>query len=337
MSVAASTKRDAGEKTSGTGKARASKGVKKGGARTAGARKRSGRLLRGAVDEFLAELERRNFSRHTVDAYRRDLRRFADHLAQTTHDERPRLSDFRPQAVRRYIAWMVSTRYARRSVQRALASLRSFSNYLTKRRLIAANPTLGLSAPKPERRLPSFLTRRETDLLFECPAEPRLSELRDRAILELFYGTGIRLSELTNIVVRDVDTSGGLVRVTGKGDRQRVVPLGSSALAAISRYLSARGGASPGEHLFLNSRGGQLSGRSVQRIVSKRLRQVSEARQLSPHVLRHTFATHMLNAGADLRAVQELLGHASLSSTQIYTHVTTERLKDAYKKAHPRA
>ena len=304
---------------------------------TTAARKKSGRLFRGSVDEFLGELERRNFSRHTVDAYRRDLERFAVHLSQTTHDERPRLADFRPQAVRRYIAWMVSTRYARRSVQRSLASLRSFAKYLTKKKAIKVNPTLGLSAPRPEKRLPSFLTRRETDLLFASPADPTLSELRDRAILELLYGTGIRLSELTNIVVRDVDTSGGLVRVTGKGDKQRVVPLGSSALDAISRYLAARGEVAAGDHLFLNARGGALSGRSVQRMVSKRLAQVSEARQLSPHVLRHTFATHMLNAGADLRAVQELLGHASLSSTQIYTHVTTERLKDAYKKAHPRA
>jgi integrase/recombinase XerC len=305
--------------------------------KTAGTRRKGGRLFESAVTEFLDELERRNFSPHTIDAYRRDLKRFADHLSQTTHEERPRLGDFTPRSARRYIAWMVSTRYARRSVQRALASLRSFAKFQTKRKALKSDPTIGLSAPRPEKRLPSFLTRRETDLLFECPAEPTVAELRDRAILELFYGTGIRLSELTNIVVRDVDTAGGLVRVTGKGDKQRVVPLGGSALDAITSYLSARGGATPTEALFLNARGGAISGRSVQRIVSKRLRQVSESRQLSPHVLRHTFATHMLNAGADLRAVQELLGHASLSSTQIYTHVTTERLKDAYKKAHPRA
>jgi len=304
--------------------------------KTAG-RTKGGRLLSTAVDEFLDELERRNFSPHTIDAYRRDLKRFGDHLSQTAHDDRPRLRSFTPQSARRYIAWMVSTKYARRSVQRALASLRSFARFQTKQKAIKADPTLGLSAPRPEKRLPSFLTRRETDLLFEHPSEPTVTELRDRAILEMFYGTGIRLSELTNVLVRDVDTSGGLVRVTGKGDKQRVVPLGGSALDAISRYLSARGGAGPGDPLFLNSRGDAISGRSVQRIVAKRLRQVSEARQLSPHVLRHTFATHMLNAGADLRAVQELLGHASLSSTQIYTHVTTKRLKDAYKKAHPRA
>ncbi|MFH1690189.1 MAG: tyrosine recombinase XerC [Candidatus Eisenbacteria bacterium] len=304
----------------------------------AGSRKKRGeRVFRRAVEGFLTDLERRNFSPHTVAAYRRDLARFADFLSEVTHDDEPRLARFESGTVRRFIAWMVSSRYARRSVQRNLAALRSFAKHLVRRKAILANPTLGLSAPRPAKRLPSFLTRKEVDLLFESPAEPRLPEIRDRAVLELLYGTGIRLSELTELTMRDVDASGSLARVTGKGRKQRVVPLGRSARQAIERYVSARGGAAADEPLFLNSRGGKLSGRSVQRIVAKRLAQVSEARSLSPHVLRHTFATHMLNAGADLRAVQELLGHASLSSTQIYTHVTTERLKDVYKKAHPRA
>ncbi len=300
-------------------------------------KKRRGRLFRRAVEGFLTDLERRNFSPHTVAAYRRDLARFADFLSEVTHDEDPRLASFESASVRRFVAWMVSSRYARRSVQRNLAALRSLASYLIKRKAIHGNPTLGLTAPKPAKRLPSFLTRGETDLLFSCPAEPTVAELRDRAILELLYGTGIRLSELVSLSLRDVDASGGLVRVTGKGRKQRVVPLGGSAEKSITRYRKALGKGAPGDPLFLNLQGRRLSGRSVQRIVSKRLAQVSEARSLSPHVLRHTFATHLLNAGADLRAVQELLGHSSLSSTQIYTHVTTERLKDAYKKAHPRA
>ena len=299
--------------------------------------KRRGRLFRRAVEGFLTDLERRNFSPHTVAAYRRDLARFADFLSEVTHDEEPRLASFESATVRRFVAWMVSSRYARRSVQRNLAALRSLAKYLIKRKAIRGNPTLGLTSPKPAKRLPSFLTRGETDLLFSCPAEPTIAELRDRAILELLYGTGIRLSELVSLSLRDVDASGGLVRVTGKGRKQRVVPLGASAEKSITRYRKALGKGAPGDPLFLNLQGRRLSGRSVQRIVSKRLAQVSEARSLSPHVLRHTFATHLLNAGADLRAVQELLGHSSLSSTQIYTHVTTERLKDAYKKAHPRA
>lgn len=299
--------------------------------------KGGGRLFRRAVDGFLRDLERRNFSPHTVGAYRRDLARFAAFLAETTHEEEPRLSRFDSASVRRFVAWMVSSRYARRSVQRNLAAIRSLARHLVRRKAIRANPALGLTAPRPEKRLPSFLTRREVDLLFAKSAEPTLAELRDRAVLELLYGTGIRLSELVSLSVRDVDAAGGLLRVTGKGRKQRVVPLGRSAGEALRQYLSARGGAAGEEPVFLNSRGGRLSGRSVQRLVGRRLAQVSEARQLSPHVLRHTFATHMLNAGADLRAVQELLGHASLSSTQIYTHVTTERLKDVYRKAHPRA
>jgi len=300
-------------------------------------KKRGGRLFRRAVEGFLTDLERRNFSPHTVVAYKRDLARFADFLSEVTHDEEPRLASFESAAVRRFVAWMVSSRYARRSVQRNLAALRSLASYLIKRKSMRGNPTLGLTAPKPARRLPSFLTRRETDLLFSRAAEPTPAELRDRAILELLYGTGIRLSELVSLSLRDVDAAGGLVRVTGKGRKQRVVPLGRSAEESITRYREALGEGAPADPLFLNMQGRRLSGRSVQRIVSKRLAQVSEARSLSPHVLRHTFATHLLNAGADLRAVQELLGHASLSSTQIYTHVTTERLKDAYKKAHPRA
>jgi integrase/recombinase XerC len=302
-----------------------------------GGRKRGGRLFRRAVDGFLTDLERRNFSAHTVAAYRRDLGRFADFLAETTHEDEPRLSAFTATHVRRYVAWMVSTRYARRTVQRGLAAVRSLGKHLVQKKAMKSNPAKGLTAPRPEKRLPSFLTRKEVDALFARPAEPTVTELRDRAVLELFYGTGMRLSELTGLRMRDVDAPGGLVRVTGKGNKQRVVPLGRSAREAVEEYVSARGGAAPDEPLFLNARGTALSGRSVQRMVAKRLGQVSEARSLSPHVLRHTFATHMLNAGADLRAVQELLGHASLSSTQIYTHVTTERLKDAYKKAHPRA
>jgi integrase/recombinase XerC len=298
------------------------------------ARRRFSRAARG----FISELEVRNYSPHTVAGYRRDIDRFGRFLAEITHEKDPALSSFDHAAVRRYIAWMVASRYGRRSIQRGLAALRALSTHLKKRRAIRVDPTLGLTAPRPERRLPSFLTRNETDRLFDGESDGESSSLRDRAILELLYGTGIRLSELVSLSVGDVDTAGGLMRVSGKGRKQRVVPLGRAAARAVDRYLSCakqeRGANDP---LLLNARGGRLSGRSVQRIVARRLRQVSEARRLSPHVLRHTFATHMLNAGADLRAVQELLGHASLSSTQIYTHVTTDRLKDVYRKAHPRA
>ena len=165
-----------------------------------------------------------------------------------------------------------------------------------------------------------------------------MRELRNRAILELFYSTGIRLSELVGLKRTSLDLLGQTVRVLGKGRKERIVPVGRAALDALSAYQSVQtDGEAAGGSLFTNGRGSALSQRTVQRIVRKKLGEVSEARKLSPHVLRHTFATHMLNAGADLRAVQELLGHASLSTTQIYTHVTTERLKQVYEKAHPRA
>ena len=304
-------------------------------------RRRSGtgrRRFASAASRYLEELEGRNYSPHTVSAYRRDLARFERFVAEITHQDSPGLDSFNPQSIRRYVSWMVASRYARRTVQRGLASLRSFGEHLARRKVIPSNPALGLSAPRPGKKLPSFLTMAEAEKLFAAPEGNELSELRDRAILELFYGTGVRLSELVSMSLSDVDLPAGLMRVTGKGRKSRVVPVGRSAVHALERYLSARGDTNDrSAALFKNARGGRLSGRSVQRIVSRRLAQVSEARQLSPHVLRHPFATHMLNAGADLRAVQELLGHASLSSTQIYTHVTTERLKNVYKKAHPRA
>jgi integrase/recombinase XerC len=295
------------------------------------------RRLSKAAETFISDLEVRNYSPHTIDAYRRDLSRFVAFLAELAHEEDPPLSAFDSASVRRYVAWMVASRYARRSIQRSLASLRALGSFLKRRKAVRVNPVLGLSAPKPQKRLPSFLTRGETEKLFATNPGADERDLRDRAILELLYGTGIRLSELVSLDVGDVDAVGGIVRVTGKGRKQRIVPLGRAASSAVSGYLRAGGREGNDGPLFMNGRGSRLSGRSVQRIVAKRLAQVSEARRLSPHVLRHTFATHMLNAGADLRAVQELLGHASLSTTQIYTHVTTDRLKDVYRKAHPRA
>ncbi len=297
------------------------------------------RQIAPLIDAFLGDLEGRNLSEHTIAAYRRDLGQFELFLTDMARDEKPTSRHFTPATVRRFVAALAASKYARRSVQRKLAAVKSFARYLVSRKILETNPTAGLSAPRPEKRLPSFLTRREIDLLFDTPPEDKPADLRDRAILELLYSTGLRLSELVGLTKGRVDLSSGLVRVMGKGGKERLVPVGRAAVAAIERYLAAREDVprGRGEPLFTNGRGERLSGRTVQRMVSRRLGQVSEARQLSPHVLRHTFATHMLNAGADLRAVQELLGHASLSSTQIYTHVSTERLKKIYRKSHPRA
>jgi len=298
----------------------------------------SRRPLRGHIDAFLDELRTRGLSPHTVEAYARDLAQLEAFLRDLKRDEAPLARDLTPRAVRRFVSSLAAARYARRTVQRKLAAVKSLARYLLSRKALERNPTTGVRAPRPERRLPSFLRKKEIELLFRGRGSSE-RELRDQAILELFYSTGMRLSELSGLRVESLDPRARLVRVIGKGDKERVVPVGRAALEAVRRYLAARGdeAGGRGRPLFTSSRGTALSNRSLQRIVSKRLAEVSEARQLSPHVLRHTFATHMLDAGADLRAVQELLGHSSLSSTQIYTHVTAERLREIYDKAHPRA
>ena len=297
------------------------------------------RPITGHIEAFIDDLRARNLSPHTMAAYRRDLNQFESFMRDLKRDETPLASDMTPRAVRRFVASLTAAKFARRSVQRKLAAVKSFTRFLVAERVLESNPTSGLSAPRAEKRLPSFLRRKEIDLLFKGKTGATERELRDRAMLELFYSTGMRLSELTGLRRESVDLSNGLVRVLGKGNKERVVPVGRAAADALERYLRTRndGKARRGRPLFTNARGSAITARSVQRIVARRLGQVSEARQLSPHVLRHTFATHMLDAGADLRAVQELLGHASLSSTQIYTHVTTARLKEIYKKSHPRA
>jgi len=298
---------------------------------------RTRRGIARLVQEFVADLETRNLSPHTVSAYRRDLAQFERFLGDLARGEEPELKHMTPRAVRRYVASLTASRFARRSVRRKLAAIKSFARYAASEGFVTTSPTAGLSGPKLDRRLPTFLSTKETERLFATPPGTTPRALRDRAVLELLYSTGIRLSELTGLSVGDVDQRSGTVRVMGKGRKERVVPVGRAATDALRRHLSASGDAGRQRPLFQGTKGARLTGRTVQRIVARELARVSEARHLSPHVLRHTFATHLLDAGADLRAVQELLGHASLSSTQIYTHVTTERLKEVYRKSHPRA
>jgi len=301
---------------------------------------RRGRLVRVSTlcAGFLDDLETRGFSPHTITAYRRDLAQFESFVSDITHTQHPTTDALKPKTIRRYVASLVAAKFARSTVQRKLAAVKSLCRAAAAGGTLPANPTVGITAPRPGRRLPSFLTRREMDLLFILPPEPTPADLRDRAILELLYSTGIRLSELVGLRRRDFDSHGRVLRVMGKGAKERIVPVGRRAADAVAAHLRASGGPErPGAPIFAGSSGRPLSPRTIQRVVAKHLSAVSEARHLSPHVLRHTFATHMLNAGADLRAVQEILGHASLSSTQIYTHVTTERLKKIYEKAHPRA
>ena len=241
-------------------------------------------------------------------------------------------------ALRRYVATLRARGAAKSSTARRVAAIRSFFRFLCRDGYLQANPAATLIAPRREQRLPIFLGVPDVTRLIEAPAGDDLASLRDRAILELLYSTGIRVSELVGLRPQDVDLIGGVAKVAGKGKRERLVPVGAPAVQALHRYLEARGGRHRmGDPIFLNRAGGRLTDRSVRRILAKYLQQAAVQRHVSPHTLRHSFATHLLDRGADLRAVQELLGHATLATTQVYTHVTTERLKAVYDKTHPRA
>ena len=292
---------------------------------------------------FLGHLRTgRNYSVHTVAAYDDDLRQFAAFLR--THAPRaledPALAD--RALLRRFLRELSAAGMARRSVARKVACLRSFFSYLRRRGDIPANPAVTLVSPKLERRLPTVLDGGEITRLMEQPDRGTPEGLRDAALLEILYGTGIRLSELIGLRPQDVDDAGGTVRVTGKGSRQRIVPLGGKAGKALRAWLAARPALAaraetPEEALFLTVRGKRMNPKGVNLLMNRYIGLVSEREKKSPHVLRHTFATHLLDRGADLRAVKELLGHQSLSTTQIYTHVSVDHLKKAYRQAHPKA
>ena len=284
----------------------------------------------GAFLEYLAV--ERGASPHTVRGYAGDLREFSAFLRRAG-DLGPAAIDMR--SVRAYLASLHQRGLAKSSIGRKLASVRSCLRFLARRGVIEQNPARLVRSPRPPRRLPSFLPKDESKQLLDRAHGPSASGCRDHALLELLYATGIRVAECCGLDGTDVDRSHGTVRVLGKGDKERVVPVGEVALQAIDAYLAARG--RPDGPLFTNTRGGRLTTRSAQRIVGRQARLSGTSRRVTPHTLRHTFATHMLGEGADLRLIQELLGHERLSTTQRYTHVSPEHLMKVYDAAHPRA
>ncbi|MGE0594200.1 MAG: tyrosine recombinase XerC [Vicinamibacterales bacterium] len=306
--------------------------------------------MRERVKEFLDYLRlNRNASPHTVEAYESDLSQFAGFLAARM-DTSARLltpEDVDRAAIRGFLAELHRQGQARASVARKLSALRAFMRFLRTEGLIARDPAALTVAPKTEHRLPVHLSIDEMARLLETPDLATPLGRRDRAILELFYASGLRLSELVALDLDDVNLHGRMVRVMGKGRKERLVPFNHSAESALRVWLrdravirhqpSGRGGARGEEPLFVNSRGPRLSGRSVQRLVARYVTQASTRFGVSPHALRHSFATHLLERGADLRAIQELLGHVQLSTTQRYTHVNAAQLLDVYRRAHPRA
>ena len=297
----------------------------------------------------------RNVSRHTVRAYKSDLSQFLDFLrSQLGRAARP--ADLDHRLVRAFLGELYERGQARASSARKLAAIRSYARYLKREGHLDHDPGAFVSTPRLERKIPAHLDQDEMGVLLEAPDGGTPLGRRDRAILELFYASGLRLSELVGLDLEEVNLSGRLVRVRGKGGKGRIVPFNRSATAAIRAYLKDRqalvaGGstavAAPTrgrgrarlcrDALFVNYRGGRLSGRSVDRIVRRYVAQSSARLGISPHALRHSFATHLLERGADLRAIQELLGHARVSTTQRYTHVSAAQITQIYRKTHPRA
>ena len=325
------------------------------------------------VQKFLDYLKyERRFSEHTAKCYGADLAQYGEFLvvgvsdgrgldsepvspsgqqgdsatavatqANTKVDELLLLAS--TDTVRTYLAFLNEKQYSKATIARKLATLRSFYKFLVKRNQLTSNPVVAVRTPKQEKKLPRFLDYEEVKKLLDTPPQDNWLGARDRAILETLYSTGIRVSELVALNMDDVDFLGEVVHIRGKGKKERITPIGSSALQVIQYYMEYRNKRAQNNTnfdskvLFVNKHGRRLSTRSVRRKMDKYLKMAGLDPAISPHTLRHSFATHMLNNGADLRSVQELLGHQSLSTTQIYTHLTTTKLKDVYENAHPRS
>jgi len=282
------------------------------------------------IDKFMNYLKiEKNASPHTLLNYAHDLQSFSSFAQGRPVEETDYLM------IRKYLAELRSKGYQKKTIARRLSSLRSFFRFLYREGYIKANPVATVSTPKLDKKLPVFLDIASVERLLESPGEKDAFGLRDRAIMEMLYTSGMRVSELVGLNVDDVDLISGVAKVMGKGRKERICPVGDAALSSLRDYLGRR--PKNDAALFLNKSGSRLRDRSVRRIIDKYIRKISLKDKISPHTLRHSFATHLLERGADLRSVQELLGHKNLSTTQIYTHVTAERLKSVYDKTHPRA
>lgn len=293
------------------------------------------------LEQFLNYLSvEKNASPLTISNYRRDVYLFYDFLHQRYNGD-VRWRSIGVLDIRAYLAMLNTEKYARRTIARRISSLRSFFKYMVRENIVEYNPFAKIKTPKLDKRLPVFLEEFEINELLELPEKNNLG-LRDQAVLEMLYATGCRVSELVGLTLERIDIGNRYALLLGKGNKERIVPLGHTCCKALEAYydvreeLMAKYNASH-DRVFVNSRGGALTDRSVRRILDKYISMLALHKNVSPHTIRHTFATHLLDHGADLRAVQELLGHANLSTTQIYTHVTTERIASVYEKNHPRA
>jgi len=288
------------------------------------------------IFDFLTHLRNeRNVSPHTLRGYLSDLEQLSAFLGDKE------LSSVDHQTLRRFIARLMQGEVKKSSIARKLSAIRAFFRYLNCEGILTSNPARLVATPRREKRLPAVLTADDALRLMEAPSAKKPADhdtmLRDRAVLETLYSTGIRASELIGMNREDIDRHDSLIRVRGKGRRERIVPVGSKALDAIDAYLGSLTGSTEIAAVFIGPSGKRLTARTVQRILENHRKQLGLLQKASPHTLRHSFATHLLESGADLRAIQELLGHASLSTTQRYTHVNLDSLMEVYDKAHPRA
>lgn len=295
-------------------------------------------LLDSTVEEFLRYLDKqKGYSSHTIDSYSRDLGQFITFVEELGVDTTVSAA-MTKGTLRAFVYTFAERQCKSRTIARKIATLKSFSKYCYVQKYTTANVGMILTVPKIEKNLPVHLTEGQTEGMVRTFDKESEKGIRAQAIVELFYGTGIRLSELHSLTISRIDFSQNIIRVVGKGNKERIVPMTTHCCNAVKLYLEKTGRSESFEGaLILNSKGAPLSKRQIERIVEKELSSVSEHKKKSPHVLRHTFATHLLDNGAEIGAVKDLLGHASLSATQIYTHVSKEHLLKAYKKAHPRA
>ena len=285
------------------------------------------------IKEFLDYLEfEKKFSLYTVDNYDKDITEFKEYLVMNNINSFKKV-DY--SLVRKYLVFLYEKKYKNTTICRHISSLRSFYKYLLGNKLINENPMELISLPKKEQRLPNFLYYNDLEKLLETPDQSTSIGLRDKLIFEILYSTGVRVSELVNIKVKDIDFENKSIRIFGKGKKEIIVLFGDQALKLINVYLDQRGFTN--EYLILNNRGNKITTRGVDLIIHKNSLKSGLKNKITPHTMRHTFATHMLNDGANLLTVQELLGHENLKTTQVYTHVSNERLRNVYLNAHPRA
>lgn len=294
-------------------------------------------MSKSNFDAFVIFLiEEKGFSSHTIKSYKNDINKFLSFLLEKSID----LKKVSKKEIRDFLAYQYDLGLSKKTIARRLASIKSFFKFLLNSNYVSYNPTLFLSTPKISKKLPDFIETKMIDELMDQPDHHTEKGLRDKAILELFYSTGMRLSELINLNIGSVDDKNNLIKVFGKGSKERLIPFGKRAKLCLEDYLNKRvlrwSSSNNDVPLFVNGKNKRIPRRTIQRRISNYIKMISSGKRLGPHTLRHTFATHLMERGADIRAVGDLLGHSSLSSTQVYTHVKPEKMKEVYKQSHPR-